>query len=109
MNEAAERHGFPPIASGLAPMGILTLKAEPGADLETMWFYFLQECAARGVLMRRGGCTFVTYSHTDADVTKTIQVVDDVLGQIRRHLGQGDLAKQLRRLSTETPQDIRAR
>jgi glutamate-1-semialdehyde aminotransferase len=125
-NESAKRHGFPPVASGLAPMGMFTLKAEPpslkasaarrslgeggsGADLETMWFYLLQECAARGVLMRRGGCTFITYSHTDADVEKTIQVVDEALGELRRHLKQGDLAAQLRRRSAETVKDIRAR
>jgi hypothetical protein len=74
-----------------------------------MWFYLLQECAARGVLMRRGGCTFITYSHTDADVEKTIQVVDEALGELRRHLKQGDLAAQLRRRSAETVKDIRAR
>ena len=108
-NEAAKRHGLPPLAYGLAPMGMLSLKPESGADAETMWFYFLQECAARGVLLRRGGCTFITYSHTDADVEKTIQVVDEVLAEMRAHLKRGDLAAQLRRYSAETVQDIRQR
>ncbi len=109
MNEAARRRGFPPFACGLAPMGMMTLAPESGADADSMWFFYLQECAARGVLMRRGGCNFITYSHTDADVEKTIQVVDEVLGQMRKHLERGDLAKQLRRASAETLQDIRAR
>jgi hypothetical protein len=61
------------------------------------------------VLFRRGGCTFITYSHTDADVEKTIRIVDEALGEMRRHLTRGDLAKQLRRSSAETAQDIRVR
>jgi hypothetical protein len=42
-------------------------------QLAPAWELFLAECAARGVLLRRGGLTFMTYSHSAADVDFTVE------------------------------------
>jgi len=108
---AAEAHGFEKVCAGLAPMSLMRLspKGHEDADQDAMWFYVLQECAARGLLLRRGGCLFVTYSHTEEDAQQTVAVFGEVLGMLRAHLDKGDLAQQLRRLSDERSEDIRAR
>jgi glutamate-1-semialdehyde aminotransferase len=43
---------------------------------------FLRETARRGVLIRRGGLLFVTYSHTEADVEQTLTAVDEALAVV---------------------------
>jgi len=60
------------------------------------WTYFLQEAAEQGVLFRRGGLNFVTYSHTDADVDRAVTVAGDVLARLRRHLDRGTLSEAIK-------------
>ncbi|MEW6356906.1 MAG: aminotransferase class III-fold pyridoxal phosphate-dependent enzyme [Planctomycetota bacterium] len=111
IDAAAEKHGFEKICDDLAPMATMKLAAKdyPNADQQDMWFYVLQECALRGVLLRRGGCLFVTYSHSEEDARKTVTVLDEVLGNLREHLAKDDLAQQLQQLASDRAEDIRAR
>ena len=41
-------------------------------------------CAERGVLFKRTAYNFVSYGHTDADVDRTLAVLDEVLGLVAR-------------------------
>jgi len=107
INAAARKHGFPPVCVGLAPAAAMKLVPEGDTNLDDMWFFFLKECARRGVLMRRGGCLFVTYSHSDEDAEKTIAVCDEVLGELRKHIDAGDLAEQIKRIEPSHFDDIR--
>jgi len=107
INEVAQNHGFEPVCYGLAPMAGMKLKHEGNANPDDVWFYFLKECAKRGVLMRKGGCLFVTYSHTEEDAEKTIAVCDEVLGNLREHLDKGDLSAQIERIDRTKFEDIR--
>lgn len=45
-------------------------------------FEDLQEMAVRGVLLRRGGLNFLTYSHTATDVAQVV-AAQDVFGALR--------------------------
>jgi len=91
MNKAAQSHGFPPMCVGFAPMSGMALTHENPKLVDKMWYFFLAECAKRGVLMRRGGLNFITYSHSDGDIARTVAAVDETLAEMRRALDSGKL------------------
>jgi glutamate-1-semialdehyde 2,1-aminomutase len=94
--EAGRRRGAPFACTGLAPMSCPTFSYD-GAKLNTdVWSLFLQETARRGVLVRRGGLLFVTYSHTDADVEATLAAVDEALAVIGEAVGTNTVRERLR-------------
>jgi glutamate-1-semialdehyde aminotransferase len=97
LNQAAERAGIPFVCGGLDPMTTMTFtdapadqtanatfQSDPGrakptsAGQSLLWEYFLQEMAVRGVLLRRGGLNFLTYSHTPEQVDQVIAIAADV-------------------------------
>jgi len=47
------------------------------------WELFLGECAARGVLFRRGGLNFVTYAHTAEDVAEATHAAAEAFDVLR--------------------------
>lgn len=74
----------PPV-TGPAPATGLTVPeraAAESAGQALLWEYFLQEMAVRGVLLRRGGCNFVTYSHTDEHVAQVVDAASAVFHQL---------------------------
>jgi glutamate-1-semialdehyde aminotransferase len=102
LNQAAERAAVPFVCGGLDPMTTMTFtdapvaqrssvafQTDPGrvrpvdAGQALLWEYFLQEMAVRGVLLRRGGLNFVTYSHTPEQVDQVIAAAGDVFQQLR--------------------------
>ena len=99
INGAAQRAGVALEAYGLAPIGgerFLDAK-DPGED-SLMWRFLLAGLAQRGVLIRRGGVNFVTFSHTAEDVAQTVDAIEDTLHDLRR-VREGD---QLARVASET-------
>lgn len=102
LNQAAARTGIPFVCGGLEPMTTMTFtdapvaaathtgfQADPGrahpvnAGQALLWEYFLQEMAVRGVLLRRGGLNFVTYSHTPAQIDTVIAAAEDTFAHLR--------------------------
>jgi glutamate-1-semialdehyde aminotransferase len=90
-----EQHGVPFRCDGLAPMSQPGFHYSDPALNTDVWTLFLQETAKRGVLIRRGGLLFITFSHTDADVDRTLAAVDDALGLIAGAVVAGDVRGQL--------------
>jgi glutamate-1-semialdehyde aminotransferase len=101
LNQAAERWRTPFVCAGLDPMTTMTFtdapathstsasfQADPGRARPTdsgqalLWEYFLQEMAVRGVLLRRGGLNFLTYSHTPEQIDQVIAAAEDVFQQL---------------------------
>ena len=101
LNQAATQYGIPFVCGGLDPMTTMTFtdapasqsanvtfQSDPGRALPTsagqplLWEYFLQEMAVRGVLLRRGGLNFLTYSHTTEHVDQVIAAAGDVFQQL---------------------------
>ena len=71
LDAAARDAGVPFRCAGYAP--IFAMRLDLAAEqVPPAWEQFLAEAAARGVLLRRGGLTFMTYSHTNADVDRTL-------------------------------------
>jgi glutamate-1-semialdehyde aminotransferase len=101
LNQAAAPCSIPFVCGGLDPMTTMTFtdapvtqatsttfQADPGraratnAGQSLLWEYFLQEMAVRGVLLRRGGLNFLTYSHTNEQVDQVIAAAGDVFHQL---------------------------
>ncbi|MBI3974001.1 MAG: aminotransferase class III-fold pyridoxal phosphate-dependent enzyme [Chloroflexi bacterium] len=71
LDAAAREAGVPFRCAGQAPISAMRFDL-PSEQVAPAWELWLAECAKRGVLIRRGGLNFVTYSHTSADIDQTI-------------------------------------
>lgn len=98
---ALEFRGWPVMSS----FGFRYDDAQANADLMTL---LLQEMAKRGVLLRRGGLVFMTYSHKAADVDRTLEVCREVFpilvdaqksGNVEDRLVTREVAAGIRRFS----------
>jgi len=104
LNAAAKAHGVAAHWLGYPCMSAYTFEyddAELNRHCVTFW---LQECAKRGVLFRRGGLNFITFSHDDAVIEETVAVGSEVLGLLSEAIEHGDVAQRL-----ETTADVRGR
>jgi glutamate-1-semialdehyde aminotransferase len=72
-------------------------------DLMTL---LLQEMARRGILLRRGGLVFISYSHTAADIDMTIDAAREVFPMLKDALDRGDIKNRL--LVEKVSQGIRS-
>ena len=63
-----------------------------GQSEPLLWEYVLQEMAVRGVLWRRGGLNFLTFSHTPADIAQVITAATAVFQELRSVWGTSRLA-----------------
>jgi len=91
-----EKHGVPFRCTGLAPMSGQEFHYEDSELNADVWTLFLQETAKRGVLLRRGGLLFVTYSHDDQAITQTLAAVDEALEIIQKVVSEGTVKERLR-------------
>ncbi|MBE7465393.1 MAG: aminotransferase class III-fold pyridoxal phosphate-dependent enzyme [Planctomycetes bacterium] len=96
LNASAQRHGVPFESTGPAPMPLMRFDLADKSEADRVWTFFLQEMAARGVLMRRGGWNLVTYSHTREDIRIVLGAADQVFGALKPLLGSPQLARALK-------------
>ncbi len=54
---------------------------------------FLQECHRRGVLF--GGPIFTTYSHSEADIARTLEAVEAAFARMEAAHARGDVEAEL--------------
>ncbi len=92
LNHAAQEAAIPFHCGGLAPMTTMTFTETGGQPDALLWEYLLQEMAVRGVLLRRGGLNFLTFSHTQADLAIVIQAAAEVFTNLRNLWGSPQLA-----------------
>ena len=81
--------------SGLAPIGAFTMDMGSRELTRDAWTFLLQESAKRGVLFRRGGLNFISYSHKEKDIDYTLDVCRSVMKLMKDALQKGDLASRL--------------
>ncbi len=91
----ADKHGVPLKCHGYAPMSSQTITYDDAELSADAWTLLLQEMAQRGVLLRRGGLLFVTYSHGDAEVEETLAALDESLAVIADAVDAGDIKQRL--------------
>lgn len=87
---------LPLSVNGLAPIGAFDFQIEDAKLKQDVWTLFLQESAQRGILFRRGGLNFISFSHKEEDVQLTLNVCREVLLLIKDALDKGDVANRLR-------------
>lgn len=95
-DELGERHGVPLRCHGYEPMSSQTISYDDPALSRDVWTLLLQEMAQRGVLLRRGGLLFITYSHGDAEVEETLAALDESLAVIAEAVDAGTVGDLLR-------------
>jgi glutamate-1-semialdehyde 2,1-aminomutase/spore coat polysaccharide biosynthesis protein SpsF len=81
LNAAAEAAGVPFRALGYPPISSMALDL-PRERLGDAWELLLAECARHGVLLRRGGLNFITYSHTAADIAQAVAAAAEAFGAL---------------------------
>jgi glutamate-1-semialdehyde 2,1-aminomutase len=94
-NGLGEKHGVPFTAHGPVMMSTQSFGYDDAAVNTDCWTLLLQEMAKRGVLIRRGGLLFITFSHDAAAVAKTLGALDESLAVVREATDAGDVAKYL--------------
>jgi glutamate-1-semialdehyde aminotransferase len=94
-NALGQKNGVPFTAHGPVMMSMQSFGYEDGALNGDCMTLLLQEMAKRGVLIRRGGLLFVTYSHDDAAVAATLEALDGSLAVIREAVDGGKVQDYL--------------
>lgn len=92
LNDAAQEAGIPFACGGLTPMTTMRFTESGGQPEALLWEYLLQEMAVRGVLLRRGGLNFLTFSHTPADLTQVVDAAAEVFMNLRSLWGTSQVA-----------------
>jgi glutamate-1-semialdehyde aminotransferase len=81
--------------SGLAPIHAPVIDVGKPELTRDAWTFFLQEAAKRGVLFRRGGLNFISFSHKEEDIDCTLDVCRSVMKLMKEALQKGDLSSRL--------------
>lgn len=92
LGQAAAEAGVPAHCSGLPCMPTFHLDL-PAQQQAAAWTLVLGEAAARGVLFRRGGFTFVSAAHTEMDIQRTGEAFAATLSRLKTSLTRGTLAQ----------------
>ncbi|MFZ4694525.1 MAG: aspartate aminotransferase family protein [Verrucomicrobiia bacterium] len=95
LNRAARAAGVPARWEGYPAFSACSFQyPEAGTRGHAMTFW-LQECARRGVLFRRGGLNFITAAHTEEIVARAIRVGEEVLREMARAVADNRLAEMV--------------
>ena len=102
LDAVADKHGLPLRCWSYAPRSMMEFHEVADEEDNQAWSFLLQEMAARGVLMRRTGPNFLTYSHTTEDITHIIDMADEVFADLASLWGTSALVERLNVLDPET-------
>lgn len=86
---AASEAGLPFEVIGFDPMTAMQFVGFDTDLVRDAWGYVLQEMATRGVLLRRGGLNFVSYSHTESDIDVVIDAAREVFVELAPSIAMG--------------------
>jgi len=87
---------------GFDPMTAMRFDGLAPEDEADAWGYLLQEMAQRGVLIRRGGLNFVSYSHSEADIATVLDAAGGVFAALAPLLQRGTVRDHLRIRAVDT-------
>jgi len=83
---------------GFAPISMYQFSYENASLSSDMTVLFLQECAKRGVLFRKEGPVYISFSHTNEDIERTIDVCGEALEFLRDAYEKGEVRSRLETL-----------
>ncbi|MDQ1329245.1 MAG: spore coat polysaccharide biosynthesis protein SpsF, partial [Candidatus Poribacteria bacterium] len=93
--EIGNEFGLQLRVSGLAPIHAPQMDMGTPELTRDSWTFFLQESAKRGVLFRRGGLNFISYSHKEEEIEFTLDVCRSVMKLMKEALQKDDLSHRL--------------
>nr|MBA3529764.1 aminotransferase class III-fold pyridoxal phosphate-dependent enzyme [Propionibacteriaceae bacterium] len=102
LTAAAKVVNLPFSVVGYDPMTAMRFDGFTPEDDADAWGFVLQEMAARGVLMRRNGLNFISYSHTEADIATVIDRAGEVFADLASLLASGSIRERLRIREVDT-------
>ncbi|MFH1230171.1 MAG: aminotransferase class III-fold pyridoxal phosphate-dependent enzyme [Planctomycetota bacterium] len=70
-------------AGGIAPMNFIRFHKDID-NCEKIEKYFFTETLKRGILLKRIAYNFICYSHTERQIDYTLQITDEIIGNIRK-------------------------
>ncbi len=102
LDRAASAAGVPFETIGCDPMAGMRFDGlEPDLERDA-WGYLLQEMAQRGVLLRRTGLNFISYSHTEEQMDRVIEAAAEVFTNLGPLLEAGSMKEHLRIRDVDT-------
>ena len=102
LTAAAQAARLPFSLVGFDPMTAMRFAGLAPEDEADAWGYLLQEMAQRGVLIRRGGLNFVSYSHSEADIAMVLDAAGGVFAALAPLLQRGTVRDHLRIRAVDT-------
>jgi glutamate-1-semialdehyde aminotransferase len=102
LTAAAEAAALPFGVVGFDPMTGMRFEGLAPEQEAAAWGFLLQEMAQRGVLLRRGGLNFISYSHAKDDIAAVIAAARDVFAALAPLLREGTVQDHLRIRSVDT-------
>ena len=102
LTAAASAANVPFSVVGYDPMTAMRFDGLSPEDDASAWGFLLQEMAQRGVLLRRGGLNFISYSHSEADVAEVIAQTGEVFAELAPLLATGTVRDRLRIRSVDS-------
>ena len=106
LNDVAEETGIPFRCGGIEPMTTMAFATDDHDD-DTLWHYFLQAMAGRGVLLRRGGLNFLNFSHTIDDVDSVVAAAADVFSDLQQIWGTSRVSDTVQQSRQKAPKGLR--
>ncbi|MGI8484035.1 MAG: aspartate aminotransferase family protein [Thermomicrobiales bacterium] len=82
LTRAAEMAHLPLVVEGFDPMTAMRFAGLSQVIINDAWSFLLQEMAERGVLLRRGGLNFISYSHQERDIDTVIEAATEVFAEL---------------------------
>lgn len=92
-NNLAKSIGVNAEAGGAGPRTHFVFKDNEGKDSLAMKSLFLQETVKRGILF--GGPTFMSYSHNDKDIERTLDVCEVALSILKKATDEGSIDRYM--------------
>lgn len=92
-NQVAKAIGVNAAVGGAGPRTHFVFKDKSGRDSLDLKSLFLQETVKRGILF--GGPIFMTYSHTDKDIDRTLGVCAVALRILKKAMDEGDIDRYM--------------
>jgi glutamate-1-semialdehyde 2,1-aminomutase len=89
LNKAAKSLDISARWAGYDSMSSFTFDYDDKEYSMALMIEFIRECAARGVLFRKGGLNYITYTHTDKDLETSIKAGYESLSVIKDTMRRG--------------------
>jgi glutamate-1-semialdehyde 2,1-aminomutase/spore coat polysaccharide biosynthesis protein SpsF len=93
LNRAAQEAGVDLYLPGNPPRSGLVFRDSSGQESLDIKSLFLQETVKRGILF--GGPVYISFSHTDGDIKKTVEASFEALRVVRKAVDEGDIDKYM--------------